>query len=136
MKSKAFTLAELLVTISIIGLIFLIIRPIAINIFENARKDTFSVMVERIIDASENYITDYEIEYGRVLPNIVIEIIDGKLDNNILRINGELPENATIRIIDGQVAASVYDSGMCGIKYIDDSIATITNTTKDECKLD
>jgi len=99
MKIKAFTLVEVLVVIVIIGVIMLITRPIAISIFENAKEKTFSVMVEKIADAGENYITDYEVEYGRTLSNIVIEITDTQQNDNILRLSDDPDVNDAIKFL-------------------------------------
>jgi len=136
MKIKAFTLVEVLVVIVIIGVIMLITRPIAISIFENAKEKTFSVMVEKIADAGENYITDYEVEYGRTLSNTVIEITDTQQNDNILRLNGDLPESAVVSVEDGQISVAIYDDGMCGIKLKNDSKASIFKSSKDDCNIE
>ena len=61
---KGFTLVELLGTITILGVIMLIVSPIARNIIESSKEELYEVQVVNIEDALKNWVVDN----SRLLP--------------------------------------------------------------------
>lgn len=61
---KGFTLVELLGTITILGVIMLIVSPIARNIIESSKEELYEVQVANIEDALKNWVVDN----SRLLP--------------------------------------------------------------------
>ena len=53
MKKKGFTLVELLAVIAILAILIIIAIPNILELFNNAKKDTFVTEIRRIMDSAE-----------------------------------------------------------------------------------
>ena len=135
-KRKGFTLIELLTVITLLGIILLIIVPNVLGTYNDSKEKTFKINVEKLYDAVEAYSLEYELLHGKVLKNATIEIIDSKIEGDLLSLKGDLPEIGTIVIDDfGEISLVAYDSGICGERIYTDSEVTVVKMEKSECKL-
>ena len=75
MKSKGFTIIELLAIIIIIGLIVLLITPAVNNLIENSENKSYNFQIKSIEDAAVNF----SIEYGNSITDLDSFTIDLKL---------------------------------------------------------
>lgn len=130
---KGFTLIEVLAVVGLIGIIALVITPIGINIYSNAREKTVLINAEKLIDAALTYTKSYEVEYGKPINTLKIEIKDKKIENNILNISGTLPQKGEIYIENEKIAIVIYDGGTCAYKGYNDNIVTASSKKEIEC---
>ena len=123
MKKRGFTLIELLAVIVILAIIALILVPIVSNVIDSSRKAAFKESVNGIIDSTNNYISDYVLEYKDELKNFpVVFTCDGTVcktsDNYELTFKGNIPKSGTITIKkDGIEAEYITDGTYCAYGY-------------------
>lgn len=58
-NEKGFTLVEILAVLSIIGLIMMLIVPVAIGIINDTKDQAYDVQVENIEAAARSYVAEY-----------------------------------------------------------------------------
>ena len=136
-NNKAFTLIELLGVIIILGIIMVIIIPNFNTTADKSEKNITLITTKKLVKAVENYIIDYEMEYGKLIRNTSIMIENNQIRNDIIDINGEVPKSGEIRINDtGDIAISIYDK-VCIIKrYNWSEPKIIKNVVESNCTLD
>ena len=133
---KGFTLIEVLAVFALIGVVALVITPMGINVYNSAREKTVLMTAERLVEATDTYIKNYEIEYGKPLLNAILEIKNHEIENNPLELSGKLPQSGMIYIKDGSVAIVIYDSGICAYKNYNQGVATASSMIESECAYD
>lgn len=118
--NKAFTLAEILGVIVIIGLLLIIIGPMIIDRIRNNKKETEELGNKLIYTAAEQYINENNYKYpkGKSYCIKVSDLVqNGKLASPVVNITtGENLENKTIlvkRMISGYTSYNIYDNSTC-----------------------
>ena len=139
MKRNAFTLIELLAVIIILAVIALISVPLILNIISNVEKKSFINSSYRIVDAGKNGFV------VRTLTGSTSKTIylynngdETKLKGNIeLNYDGEKPKYGKVIINEeGKVAISLHNRKKCVEKGYEDSKATLTNKSKEQCGIE
>lgn len=118
--NKAFTLAEILGVIVIIGLLLIIIGPMIINRIKNNEKETEELGNKIIYTAVEQYINENNYKYPKG-KSYCIKISDlvqkGKLTSPVVNITtGENIENKAIlvkRMLSEYTTYNIYDKETC-----------------------
>lgn len=130
---KGFTLIEVLAVVGLIGILALVITPIGIEIYNNARDKILLTTAKRLIDSTDTYIKNYELEYGKKISSLKIEIKDKKIEDNLLNISGNLPQIGEIYIKDEEIAIVIYDGGTCAYKDYNEIDINISKKEITEC---
>lgn len=131
--NKGFTLIEVIAVVLLISLISLIITPIGRNIYNSARKEMVLATAERLVNATDTYMKNYEIQYGKPINNLNIEIKDNKIIGDVISISGKLPKKGTIYINDNKIAIVIYDDGTCAYKNYNDGVVTAFKKEESKC---
>ncbi len=129
MKTKGFTLVELLAVIIIIGLIALIASPLILNEINAAEKNTILTSGDGLIKASKTYFTTV-LSYDLSIGNQSFEFPD---NHSGLNLSGEIPTGGYVAITttgDIEIRA-VYRNKYCVKKDMDEDKVSIHD--KDEC---
>jgi type IV pilus assembly protein PilA len=124
MNKKGFTLVELLATITIIGIVSLIVIPNVIKLIKGTEQDIFNVNEESLVDAAEAY---YSVNIDLLpddLESIVIvtldELIDGGYSKEMKGLDdGKVFCDGYVEVM--QIKESMYEYTPfldCGGKYI------------------
>ena len=120
MKKKGFTLIELLAVIVILAVLALILTPMIQDLIINAREAAFKQTINGIMDAAENYVTEYTLNHnGNGIPEEVVFTCDGTdcktSEGDKLLFSGKTPISGTITINEeGIVADNLCNESLCG----------------------
>ena len=129
-KENAFTLIELLAVIVILGITAVIATPLAINVIEDAKKNSFKNTAYGLIDAvklqyAENYLNGNTSELFYTFP-----------DTTGLSFSGESPDGGTIRLTsDGKISLAIYNNKWCAVKGLDVSDVSLRAYEEGKCIL-
>ena len=120
MKTKAFTLVELLAILVIIGVIALIATPVINNIIEENSKKTFEISVYKIIEAAEQYYLNSKLTGEWTYTSTTFSIVNGKFiseDGKQLEFNGDMPnERSMLKIYpEGHMGFAINNGKWCAI---------------------
>lgn len=137
MKQKGFTLIELLAVIVLLAVIALIATPLTINVINNAKEKSFVNTAYGLMDGAKLLSTEQQ--FNEETGEVLVQFTDGVADNENFKVSGDMPTSGTIHLTkEGKVELKVWseDLGKCAEKTINESEVKITDTTKEECKLD
>ena len=128
MNKKGFTIVELLAVLIVLALILLIAIPKVLNIIETSKMKSFEINANKLVhEALKEYAKD-SLEKKYIIEN-------GEFTLNNLKVNGELPLNATIMVSsDGEVAIAAYNDKWCAIKNVNEDRVTV-DTDIEDCKI-
>lgn len=133
---KGFTLIEVTAVITLLGVVFLIITPNVIKTFNNSKNKMIKLTAERLIDATNVYLKNYELNHGVIINNITIFIRDKKIQNDVITINGDLPEYGDIFVDEYcNIVLAIYMDGKCAIKERTSSEVKINDSDLESCNI-
>ena len=136
MKSKAFTLIELLAVVVIIGIIAIITTPIIMDVIYKARRDAFVDSAYSLVDAAQDYRGNAMMKHEeRSL------YVNYGTEENIkkLEVSGELPNAGELSMDkDGNIKFMLWSNkaNACVSKDENDSKVTLLeDVKKEDCHL-
>lgn len=134
MKTKGFTLMELLAVIVILGVLALIATPLILNMVTNAREQAFLDSAYGIRDAAEYRYTE------AMLSEIVQEkkVYAYPDEANILKVKGEHPDAGQVVVeADGRIALALWSEKVrkCVVKSYEENKVRFDEaiTKREEC---
>jgi len=121
-NKKGFTLIELVCTVIILGMIFVIVVPRVSDILRDSRKEAHNDSIEAIDKAVSLYISASDLDAMQNLP-LQVTIKDDKyfykigngdeVEGNILEIKGKVPDSGSITInYDKSYKYQIYDKSL------------------------
>lgn len=127
MKSKGFTIIELLAIIIIIGLIVLLITPVVNNLIENSENKSYNFQIKSIEDAAINF----SIEYGNSITDLDSFTIDLKLLKDLAFIDFDIRNPKTNKYFsDDTLITLTKNKGSYKASVIDYDSTTIDENVK------
>ena len=127
MKSKGFTIIELLAIIIIIGLIVLLITPAVNNLIENSENKSYNFQIKSIEDAAINF----SIEYGNSISDLDYFTIDLKLLKDLAFIDFDIRNPKTNKYFsDDTLITLTKNKGSYKASVIDYDSTTIDENVK------
>ena len=127
MKSKGFTIIELLAIIIIIGLIVLLITPAVNNLIENSENKSYNFQIKSIEDAAINF----SIEYGNSITDLDSFTIDLKLLKDLAFIDFDIRNPKTSKYFsDDTLITLTKNKGSYKASVIDYDSTTIDENVK------
>lgn len=127
MKSKGFTIIELLAIIIIIGLIVLLITPVVNNLIENSENKSYNFQIKSIEDAAINF----SIEYGNSITDLDSFTIDLKLLKDLAFIDFDTRNPKTNKYFsDDTLITLTKNKGSYKASVIDYDSTTIDENVK------
>ncbi len=127
MKSKGFTIIELLAIIIIIGLIVLLITPAVNNLIENSENKSYNFQIKSIEDAAINF----SIEYGNSINDLDSFTIDLKLLKDLAFIDFDIRNPKTNKYFsDDTLITLTKNKGSYKASVIDYDSTTIDENVK------
>lgn len=127
MKSKGFTIIELLAIIIIIGLIVLLITPAVNNLIENSENKSYNFQIKSIEDAAINF----SIEYGNSITDLDSFTIDLKLLKDLAFIDFDIRNPKTNKYFsDDTLITLTKNKGSYKASVIDYDSTTIDENVK------
>ena len=131
---KGFTLIELLAVIVILSIVALIATPIIFNAIEESQIKAFEVSIRHIVKATELYKSQYELANDKKLVDTTINITNNKIEGDVLKVNGELPDNGVIKIDQkGRISVDLNKGKLCGKKSF---MSETVEIYKEDCELE
>ena len=127
---KGFTLAELLIVISLLAIIALITMPIIVNVIKSSKENAFIDNGYTLMSALRTY---------QVAENKPITIdFTNKTNTNVLSLNNDLPDGGTMSIDNnGKIKLALWDNDLkiCITKAKEEKHIKKNKTlTKSTCK--
>ena len=129
MKTRAFTLIELLAVIIILGILTLLIAPKVVNMLNESEKNTNMTSAQNLVKAAELKAANNDMTGNN--ENIKINYQTGE-NKNYLDYTGEKPQIGQVQIrSNGEVAMAVKFGDYCYLKsYNSNDITTIPYTAE------
>lgn len=129
MKTRAFTLIELLAVIIILGILTLLIAPKVVNMLNESEKNTNMTSAQNLVKAAELKASNNDMTGNN--ENIKINYQTGE-NKNYLDYTGEKPQIGQVQIkSNGEVAMAVKFGDYCYLKsYNSNDITTIPYTAE------
>lgn len=129
MKTRAFTLIELLAVIIILGILTLLIAPKVVNMLNESEKNTNMTSAQNLVKAAELKASNNDMTGNN--ENIKINYQTGE-NKNYLDYTGEKPTSGQVQIkSNGEVAMAVRFGDYCYLKsYNSNDITTIPYTAE------
>lgn len=131
MKTRAFTLIELLAVIIILGILSVLIVPKVVSMLDEAEKNTNMTSAQNLVKAAE-----YKISNNQVTGRIENKKINYKTGENInyLDYTGEKPQSGQVTIkSNGRIAMAVRFGDYCYIKSYNESNISIITYNENTC---
>lgn len=127
MKSKGFTIIELLAIIIIIGLIVLLITPAVNKLIENSENKSYNFQIKTIEDSAINF----SIEYGNSINDLESFTIDLKLLKDLAFIDFDIRNPKTNKYFsDDTLITLTKNKGSYKASVIDYDSTTIDENVK------
>lgn len=127
MKSKGFTIIELLAIIIIIGLIVLLITPAVNKLIENSENKSYNFQIKTIEDSAINF----SIEYGNSISDLESFTIDLKLLKDLAFIDFDIRNPKTNKYFsDDTLITLTKNKGSYKASVIDYDSTTIDENVK------
>ena len=131
MKTKAFTLVELLAVIIILGILTVIITPKIINTLKEAEKNTNMTSAQNLAKSAGLKVSNNEMTGNN--ENIKINYQTGE-NTNYLDYTGEKPEIGQVHIrSNGKIAMAVKFGDYCYIKQYNSNDITVIPYNESTC---
>ena len=112
-KKKGFTLVELLVVITLVGVLGLITVPIINDVIKNSRKKAFRETVINIVEVAKIY--NAENDYFAIPDGESIDMLSNKLEYD----NKTEIKRGTIYLMDGEYYVEAYGEYYCALGNVE-----------------
>lgn len=137
MKKHGFTLIELLAVIAILAILVILAVPKVLQLFEDAKKNTFKVEAQNIIKAAEQGYTLSMLK-GKTKKTTYTydEYNKSKVGTIDLDLSNNIKDGAIIISSNGKVSLAIYKDDYCLKKGFDSKELSIEKAKSEECMLE
>lgn len=126
MKKNAFTFAELLGVIVLLGLIALITTPVILNAIEESKKNTFTFVTDSIAYLVDEYYETKKNELGFAFEGEFFDVSDENIRKKLKFPDSSIHDGNIYLTSDGEVMMYLTDGSWCASKEKESSKILIT----------